>query len=255
MTFLRRVAKAISQRVVRWAVPGCKEWAEGLAREIEFIEGDWRALFWAIGSARVLLERRSASADAKRRWPEFLDWSGWVWYGSLVFDFAIDAAVAKNWQVRVGSALVAFAFAYFGASSVIEWLRKGDEPSEFVARTLHARALLMRKLARSRTMRRWISPAVTMVGWFGFLLAQPHIVWWKRELEMVLVIAMGSIRQEDSPKSIEARIAHVDARLARYEAQRVSELSERAMHTEVPASPTFSRLFRRRRQSRRRALR
>lgn len=40
--------------VVRWASPGCKEWAEGLGREVAFVEGDWRALGWAIGSVRVL---------------------------------------------------------------------------------------------------------------------------------------------------------------------------------------------------------
>jgi len=56
MNFVRSMAVGISQRVTRWASPGCKEWAEGLAREVEFIESDWRALGWAIGSVRVLLQ-------------------------------------------------------------------------------------------------------------------------------------------------------------------------------------------------------
>ena len=60
MTLVRRVAMKISGGVVRYASPGCKEWAEGLAREAEFIEGDWAALGWALGSARVLLDRRGA---------------------------------------------------------------------------------------------------------------------------------------------------------------------------------------------------
>jgi hypothetical protein len=60
MTPVRRVADAVSRLVVRWAAPGCREWAEGLEREVEFIENDWRALAWAIGSARVLLEPREA---------------------------------------------------------------------------------------------------------------------------------------------------------------------------------------------------
>jgi len=55
MTFLRRLAVKISNGVVRHASPGCKEWAEGLAREVAFIERDWSALGWAIGSLRVLL--------------------------------------------------------------------------------------------------------------------------------------------------------------------------------------------------------
>ena len=58
MTIVRRVALGISSRVVRWASPGCKEWAEGLEREAAVIESDWAALGWAIGSTRVLLDRR-----------------------------------------------------------------------------------------------------------------------------------------------------------------------------------------------------
>jgi len=60
MTLVRGLAVRISCRVVRWASPGCKEWAEGLEREVAFIESDWAALGWAIGSTRVLLDRRAA---------------------------------------------------------------------------------------------------------------------------------------------------------------------------------------------------
>jgi hypothetical protein len=60
MSLLRGFALKISDAVVRYASPGCKEWAEGLAREVAFIKGDWSALAWAIGSTRVLLNRREA---------------------------------------------------------------------------------------------------------------------------------------------------------------------------------------------------
>ena len=60
MTLIRRLAMKIAGVVVRDASPGCREWAEGVAREVEFIEDDWSALRWAIGSTRVLLDRREA---------------------------------------------------------------------------------------------------------------------------------------------------------------------------------------------------
>lgn len=60
MSLLRKVALKISDAVVRWASPGCKEWAKGLEREVAFIESDWRALGWALGSMRVLFDRREA---------------------------------------------------------------------------------------------------------------------------------------------------------------------------------------------------
>jgi len=55
MRLIRRLAVRISKKSVERAKPGCKEWAEGLEREVEFIEGDWRALGWATGSLGVLL--------------------------------------------------------------------------------------------------------------------------------------------------------------------------------------------------------
>jgi hypothetical protein len=60
MTFVRRKALEISSWVTWLASPGCKEWAEGLEREVAFIASDWRSLGWAIGSVRVLLEPRLA---------------------------------------------------------------------------------------------------------------------------------------------------------------------------------------------------
>jgi len=60
MTPIRKLALGISARVVRWSSPGCKEWAEGLAREAVVIESDWAALRWSLGSTRVLLDRRAA---------------------------------------------------------------------------------------------------------------------------------------------------------------------------------------------------
>jgi hypothetical protein len=61
MIFVRKAATAISERVVQRASPGCREWAEGLAREVEFIESDWRALVWALGSVRVLFRNPPTS--------------------------------------------------------------------------------------------------------------------------------------------------------------------------------------------------
>jgi hypothetical protein len=55
MRLARRLAVRISKKAVEKAGPRCKEWAEGLAREVEFIESDWSALAWAVGSTRVLL--------------------------------------------------------------------------------------------------------------------------------------------------------------------------------------------------------
>ena len=70
MTLLRRVATRISCGVVRRASPGAKEWAEATAHEVEFIEGDWRALGWALGSVRILWQRRETAVLSPADVPE-----------------------------------------------------------------------------------------------------------------------------------------------------------------------------------------
>jgi len=62
MTLVRRLALGISARVVRWASPGCKEWAEGLEREAAVIESDWAALRWALGSWKMAASYRCQNA-------------------------------------------------------------------------------------------------------------------------------------------------------------------------------------------------
>jgi hypothetical protein len=57
---LRGLALWIAQLVVTYASPGSKEWAQALARELDFIEDDWSALRWAFGSVRVLFNYRPA---------------------------------------------------------------------------------------------------------------------------------------------------------------------------------------------------
>jgi hypothetical protein len=53
MTRLRKLAVKISNTVVRRSLPAYKDWAEATARELEFIESDWAALRWALGSWKM----------------------------------------------------------------------------------------------------------------------------------------------------------------------------------------------------------
>jgi hypothetical protein len=53
MTRLRKLAVKISDNVVRRCPPAYKDWARGISRELEFIESDWAALRWVLGSFRM----------------------------------------------------------------------------------------------------------------------------------------------------------------------------------------------------------
>jgi len=50
----RKLAAKLLEAVVRYAPEQSREWASAMLRELDFIEGDWSALFWALGSAAAI---------------------------------------------------------------------------------------------------------------------------------------------------------------------------------------------------------
>ena len=57
---IRGLASAILTAAVRRASPAGREWGTAMLREMDFVESDWAALFWALGSAAVLFKRLEA---------------------------------------------------------------------------------------------------------------------------------------------------------------------------------------------------
>jgi hypothetical protein len=58
MTITRRLALKILNAAVRHASPGTRDWVSAMLAESQFIENDWTALWWALGSIRILLKRQ-----------------------------------------------------------------------------------------------------------------------------------------------------------------------------------------------------
>jgi hypothetical protein len=63
LTPMRRFATRTLEAVVRRARPGVREWGEAMLREMDFIESDWEALYWAIGSVRTVNSSSKRSDD------------------------------------------------------------------------------------------------------------------------------------------------------------------------------------------------
>lgn len=60
MTRLRKLAVKISDTVVRRSLPTYKDWAQATARELEFIQSDWAALGWVLGSWKMAARCQTA---------------------------------------------------------------------------------------------------------------------------------------------------------------------------------------------------
>jgi len=61
----RKLAGALLRGVLRAAPDESREWAGAMLRELDFVEGDWAALLWALGSTTAIL-RHAASVDRVR---------------------------------------------------------------------------------------------------------------------------------------------------------------------------------------------
>jgi hypothetical protein len=57
----RRFAAALLTAVLRIAPPASREWASAMLRELDFIPGEWTALFWALGSASAIVRHAACN--------------------------------------------------------------------------------------------------------------------------------------------------------------------------------------------------
>jgi len=61
----RKFAGALLRAVLRIAPAESRDWARAMLREMDFIEGEWAVLFWALGSTTSILRH---AASGWRRW-------------------------------------------------------------------------------------------------------------------------------------------------------------------------------------------
>jgi hypothetical protein len=215
MTLVRKLALSISTRVVRWAAPGCKDWAEAQARELAFIPSDWRALAWALGSTRVLLDRRAGSRSEIPARPSFLDVILWLLYLEGSIYICARMFTATNWPRRVGWGLCLLACGYSAACSVFDWLRERWQPptSDIQAYRLFLREGLELKLARYRTVRRWFPDLANLAAWVGYaVIVRGEVHFWGY---FVACVWMGLHPMTDTPAKIQQRIERMNALIAR----------------------------------------
>jgi hypothetical protein len=178
MTFIRRKALKISSWVTWLASPGGKEWAEGLEREVAFIESDWRALAWAIGSTRVLLEPRVAPLASLEEVPgvahRFVDS---LRNGSRFWMVIIQGLIylPKYFHVKCGPQQFGCALAVLGAavsavSILMERWRLKEPWRDEVYDDIGACAQFYRAELERQQRVLWIVPFVFLCYFVGVLL-------------------------------------------------------------------------------------
>ncbi len=54
MSAVRRLASGLLRAVLRHSSSDSQDWAKAMLRELDFMESDWAALFWALGSTTAI---------------------------------------------------------------------------------------------------------------------------------------------------------------------------------------------------------
>jgi hypothetical protein len=86
MSRVRGFARWLLELVLRCVPRSCEQWASAMLRELDFIEGDWAALFWALGSVAAIFRhcgRELAQAGFSRREEADMKDVAWVFAGVL----------------------------------------------------------------------------------------------------------------------------------------------------------------------------
>ena len=86
MSRVRGFARWLLALLLRCVPKHCEPWASAMLRELDFIEGDWAAVFWALGSVAAIFRhcgRELAQAGFSRREEADMKDVAWVFAGVL----------------------------------------------------------------------------------------------------------------------------------------------------------------------------
>ena len=135
---IRRFASAILTAAVRRTSPQVRAWGEAMLREMDFVESDWAALFWAFGSAIALFRHLEAPMSSlsdifsqtqalmkKIRRRTLL---GYATCFVVIVSFGSFTFIFHNTVLQIGSGLIA-ALAFYTAYQLYEG-RNRKPPSE-----------------------------------------------------------------------------------------------------------------------------
>ena len=187
MSIVRTAAQKVSAMVVCYSSAGNKEWAEGLAREVDFIRSDWGALLWSMGSLRVLLDRRPAPIRTyDDLWP-------------LVKKFEESASVMRNMTIcsalyitiysgkffekcafpkHIGFIMLVAGWVAIGIRSFPDWRTKKKilEEKDLPNLVRHYRIDLERLANTTRSLKWWLGCFATALLIPGVILTAPDLI-------------------------------------------------------------------------------
>ena len=218
MTRVRRLAVKVTGFVMRHASVGAREWADGVTREVEFIESDWAALGWALGSTRVLLSRRArqqnAVPDAHAKFMSATDYLVNAGTLGMQIIFALDVIHPSSPMERIGASLMLMGWTYWDVTRFLRWSRERQVPptEDIRATALFRRENLERRLRSARPIRR-ILPTLMALAYFAGTALKFRAVGISPIFTYLVAAACAFVVRLlwlDTPEKVQTRIARFE---------------------------------------------
>lgn len=187
MTFLRQLAVNTLRVAISLSSPSTRIWAKAMQAELDFISSDWKALFWAIGSLRVLIVRQTvrpatpsdipAAAKGLADRMNQRTWLGSISVSGMAFFFGRSIFYTTNTLQQMGSCFIVVALLYLLFQLVAGRPRRIASDTGLSAQSSHYRSELMRERDFHRGRSCWSRLAVMLPGFIllcvGGMAADP----------------------------------------------------------------------------------
>ncbi len=226
MSNVRALAMQTTGFLVRHAPAGAREWAEALASEVQYIDGDWRALAWALSGLQVLFIQPPAPlrtlaelnvaaqkhADLRRKQLN----RGWLdrnlaWLAQLISSVCTVLFI-RRFQPggdRLGYAMILLGLTtsaianYNGSLPVVPGRENGQAVILFYKRELT-------RVAEMSSLKFWSLPVCMLLVFAGYELLMP--LRWEKLLALIILVPvlLFLVHQRKNRR----RIAQIDALLA-----------------------------------------
>ncbi len=112
----RKLAQRILELVQRLAPEECREWVNAMLCELDFVDGEWSALFWATGSCLAVVRHAA------------FHWRNWVGRNTQKQEETVNESGRQAVGIFSGAGLaLALALAMFGLTQIANTLFPGHD--------------------------------------------------------------------------------------------------------------------------------
>ncbi len=206
MTLIRKVAQSLVKLVNGLASPPLRVWLRAMLGELSYIESDWEAVRWALGSMHVLFTFPGGNTMTMAQIPEAAKalnsrmtqrtWAGGAGVITMALFFTRLLSRVTNTLQRTGCALLVIALLYMLFQLVSARPHKGRVGTSLLVQAAHYGFELGREWNFHRGFSFWSRLIITIPGFLllaiGGIVANPDSLT-RNAIQVMLFVVFAAL--------------------------------------------------------------